>query len=144
MERKEKRNISKSLLKGTLVAGAFFGVSSLTAATTSSLYDYDALGSGSEVRSEILGNTLQATSPNNNFELNCGEGKCGEGKCGEEKKDAKKTEAKAEDKSKEAKCGEGKCGEGKCGEDKKDAKKTEAKAEDKSKEAKCGEGKCGN
>lgn len=141
MERKEKRNISKNLLKGTLVAGAFFGVSSLTAATTSSLYDYDALGSGSEVRSEILGTTHQATLPGNNFELNCGEGKCGEGKCGDEKKDAKKTEAKTEEgKSKEAKCGEGKCGE-----KKKDAKKTEAKAEEgKSKEAKCGEGKCGN
>ncbi len=143
MEKKEKRNISKNLLKGTFVAGALLSVSSLTAATTSSLYDYDALGSGSEIRSEILGNTLQATTPENNFELKCGEGKCGEGKCGEEKKEAKKTEAKSETKSKDAKCGEGKCGEAKCGE-KKDTKKSEAKTEGKSKEAKCGEGKCGN
>ena len=96
MEKKE-RNISKNLLRGTLIAGAFLSVGSLNAAPVSNLFSYDVMGSGAEVRSEILNHA--GSSAMNNFELNCGE---------------KSTDSKA----KEAKCGEGKCG------DKKEAKTT--------------------
>ena len=126
MESKKKRNF----IKGTLVAGALLSVTALSATpNASSLFDYNALGSGAEVRTEIL---HSSASPFNSFEAKCGE------------KSAKKAEA--ETKSGEAKCGEGKCGEGKCGEgDKKaeTAKATTKTAEAKSAEAKCGEGKCG-
>ena len=71
MEKRESRNISKSLLKGTLVAGALFTVSSLSAATTSSLFDYDAMGSGSQVRSEILNSPLASSM--NNYNMTAGE-----------------------------------------------------------------------
>ena len=136
-----KFNIMKkvNLIKGTLVAGALLSVAALSATPNgSSLFDYNALGSGAEVRTEIL--TTDA-SPFNNFEAKCGE------------KAAKKTET--EGKKAEAKCGEGKCGEGKCGEkkaeSKSDVKTTDKEAstkaaatESKSKEMKCGEGKCGD
>lgn len=115
----------KNLIKGTLVAGALLSITALSATPNSSnLFDYNALGSGAEVRTEILHNDV---NPFNTFEAKCGE------------------KAKAgETKSTEAKCGEGKCGEGKCGEKaKKSAKKGKAKAEAKAAEAKCGEGKCG-
>ena len=87
MEKRESRNISKSLLKGTLVAGALFTVSSLSAATTSSLFDYDAMGSGSQVRGEILNSPLASSM--NNYNMTAGESKTQEANCGENKtKDA--------------------------------------------------------
>ena len=129
MERKEKRNISKNLLKGTLLVGTLFSVSSLTAATTSNLFDYDTMGSGAEVRSEIL--NTPSSLPVNNFEMKCGEDQKTTGK-------EAKTETKKESKSEEHKCGEGKCGD-----KKKEVKADSTKMESKAKEAKCGEGKCG-
>lgn len=127
MKNSEKKSVN--VLKGSLIAGALFGVSALGATTSSSLFSYEVLGSGAEVRSEILSSE---TTPHANFDMNCGE------KEGKESKESK-------EKAKEAKCGEGKCGEG---EKKKEAKEGEAKKkekakEGKSKEAKCGEGKCG-
>ena len=126
-----KFNIMKkvNLIKGTLVAGALLSVAALSATPNgSSLFDYNALGSGAEVRTEIL--TTDA-SPFNNFEAKCGE------------KAAKKTET--EGKKAEAKCGEKKA------ESKSDVKTTDKEAstkaaatESKSKEMKCGEGKCGD
>lgn len=149
-----KINQSKKLAKG-LLAVSFLGFSAMfaTAATTpsSSLFDYTVLGSGAEVRTEMLNNT---NAPLGNFEATCGEKpddtKAKEAKCGEKTGDAKTKEAKTT----EAKCGEGKCG----AEDKKADKKVEKKADkktkkadakakksdDKTKEAKCGEGKCGD
>ncbi len=138
MKNFETKSTSNNLLKGTLIAGALFSVSALSASTTSSLYDYDTMGSGAEVR----GMLLNASAPSSvmNFEMKCGEGKDTEAKCGEgEKKETK--EAKKEGKS-ESKATEAKCGEGKCGEKKAETKK-EAKEESKATEAKCGEGKCG-
>lgn len=137
MERKNKVN----LLKSTLVAGALISVSSLGAAPASSnLFNYNALGSGSQVRTGIINshspfnamNTFEAKcgEKSKTSEAKCGEGKCGEGKCGEGAKasaDSAKTKS-AEAKATEAKCGEGKCGEGKCGEgEKKAAKKNDKK-----------------
>lgn len=124
MENKKK----SSFIKGTLVAGALLSVTALSAMpSSSSLFNYNALGSGAEVRTEILHSNA---NPFNNFEAKCGE----------------KSTTKAEAKSSEAKCGEGKCGEGKCGEGDKKAAKTKSgkkASEAKAAEAKCGEGTCG-
>ena len=119
---------------GTLALGAVSNN-----ANAAELFTVDHLGSGSEVRSNLIELNSDFIADNKmvsnlNVELKCGEGKCGEGKCGEgkdgdkkegDKKDAvkKKTDKKEgakegdkkDDKSKEGKCGEGKCGEGKCG-----------------------------
>ncbi len=119
----EKKN--KNLLAGTIAAAAFAALGNLNANNTN--IEMNPLGSGAEVRSEILNHHSISKMLN---DLKCGEnktgtttdkskgkeGKCGEGKCGEKKA-----------KGKEGKCGEGKCGEKKA----------------KGKEGKCGEGKCG-
>lgn len=142
----EKKNSKRSILTGTIIAGALLTFSVNTNARPST----DVLGSGAEVRGEIIDLNLNSSS-SNLLEL----------KCGEAEKTTKKAEAKPatkkEGKAVEAKCGEGKCGEGKCGGDDKkadskklgtkDAKsaKAEKKSDKKGKttEAKCGEGKCG-
>ncbi len=110
MENKNK----KTIVAGSMIAGALLSLS--LNANTSNLFNYNALGSGSEVRNAI--------------ELGCGEKKAddkkaSDAKCGEKKADDKKgKDAKCgEKKGKDAKCGEkkakdGKCGEGKCGEKK--------------------------
>lgn len=147
-------NKKSKIFKGSLVAGAMLSVTALSAApNTSNLFNYNALGSGAEVRTEILNSNGDM---HRTFEAKCGEeskaakaeskskeAKCGEGKCGEEgTKEAKAKTSKTEGKAKDAKCGEGKCGEDK---KKAEAKTTEAKkSESKAKEAKCGEGKCGD
>lgn len=133
MEDKSKKNF----IKGTLIAGALLSVSALSATPDASrLFDYNVLGSGAEVRSEILNNEI---SPNNNFEAKCGE----------------KSDNKTEGKKTEAKCGEASCGEKKGEASKTEKKKSDSKntttnttksttkSESKSTDAKCGEGKCG-
>jgi uncharacterized low-complexity protein len=122
----------KSILSGSVIASAILALSSPTA-NAATLSNFSSLGSGAEVRSELLGNPASAI---NAFELKCSakdekskEATCGEkkakdgkakdGKCGEGKKDAKAKDGKAKD---------GKCGEGKCGDKKKDAKATDAKS----------------
>jgi len=123
----------KNILVGTLLTGALLAAGSMNANQSSSL-TFNHLGSGGEVRSNLL---ERALSGNRFIELTCS------GNAATDKKDSTKTDAKAKD----GKCGEGKCGEGKCG-DKKDAKvKAKAKAatnDGKAKDAKCGEGKCGD
>lgn len=103
----EKKN--KNLLAGTIAAAAFAALGNLNANNTN--IEMNPLGSGAEVRSEILNHHSISKMLN---DLKCGEnktgtttdkskgkeGKCGEGKCGEKKA-----------KGKEGKCGEGKCGE---------------------------------
>lgn len=117
-----------SIVTGSLLVGALFSTATGTAAN---LFDFDHLGTGAELRANLLSSDVINTFSNKVDDLKCGEGKCGE----------KKTETKTEAKTKEAKCGDGKCGEKK--ETKKATKKTK-KAESKTKEGKCGEGKCGN
>ena len=108
---------------GTLALGAVSNN-----ANAADLFTVDHLGSGSEVRSNIIELNSDFIADNRmvsnlNVELKCGEGKCGEGKCGEgksgdekdgdEKEDAVKSETKEDtkeetekdDKSKEGKCG---------------------------------------
>jgi len=135
---KNKNSKKASILKGAILTGVIAGLSPLSA-NSSALFSYEVLGSGAEVRTQIL---AEKSVSGTIYEL----------KCGSEKKEtpkkqgeAKKSETtKSETKSTEAKCGEGKCGEGKCGAEKKEAK-TEKKESEKGKttEAKCGEGKCG-
>ncbi len=107
----------KSILVGTILAGAVISVSGLTAGATG-LFNYSNLGTADEIRSTITGSRIVG---NKSIDLKCGnneadsasvktdkECKCDKGKCSEDK------------------CGEGKCGKGKCG--KKHAKKGKAKS----------------
>jgi uncharacterized low-complexity protein len=82
---------NKTIVAGSMIAGALLSLS--LNANTSSLFNYNALGTGTEVRNAI--------------ELACGEKKADEKKSGE----ATKKEEKGEKKAKDGKCGEGKCGE---------------------------------
>ena len=144
MQNKKKNTAKNILLTGTFIAGSVFGLSALNTNATET-FKYHELGSGGELRSELL-NT--ASSDIIALELDCGE---------DTKKATDTKDKNADAKSKDQKCGEGKCGEGKSAvktdkaanpkatgvaadKDAKDSKTTEAK----SKEAKCGEGKCGN
>jgi len=123
----------KHLIAGTIIASSVLGAANLNA-SVSSLFKFNELGSGSEIRTTLLNHGSRDYNAYL-LELSCGE-------------DAKKPDAtkKAEDKTKEAKCGEGKCGETKSKDMKADTKAkadTTAVKETKAKEAKCGEGKCG-
>jgi len=146
MKNKKKLNkqagiLSTAILTGTL---AGFGIGDLNAGD---LLNYDDLGSGAEVRSELIDMNVDVRNSYDGsriFELSCGEGKCGEDKEANKKK--AETKEKGEMKTSKAvkdstdKTSESKCGEGKCGDDK------EAEAvqkESKTSESKCGEGKCG-
>lgn len=139
MEKKKVIKIS-ALAAGSLLVGSL-------GANANVNQSFEDLGTGSELRSELLSNLNPVQFfKNTEVELSCGEGKCGDkAKDAEKSKDAK-TEKPA-DKAGEHKCGEGKCGE-KATDEKKEAKpadKTGEKAkDDKAGEHKCGEGKCGN
>ncbi len=139
----KKLKKSAAIVTGTIIAGSF---SVNAQAGDANLFEYDNLGSGAELRSELLQKNSERYKT---FEMKCGgkkaeaskkdkssEAKCGEGKCGADKKaDAKK-------KGKEAKSTEAKCGEGKCGGGDKKADSTK-KEESKAAQSKCGQGKCG-
>lgn len=135
---KNENKTFKSIVKGTFVVGALLGATSLSASNTSSLFSYDVLGSGAEVRSELL---HTGSSPFSNLDMACGE---------KAAKVAKEAKGKVETKAKEAKCGEGTCGgDAKAKVDttvakvKAEVKSAGTKVESKAKEMKCGEGKCG-
>lgn len=105
----------KTILAGSIVAGALMAVTGFTAQSTG-MFNYKSMGSGDEVRT----NLLRTNSNSRTLELKCGEkgktdstmskkgkdGKCGEGKCG----DKSKTDSVKTKKGKDGKCGEGKCG----------------------------------
>lgn len=106
----------KSMLAGSIIAGAIMAVSGFTA-NAAGLFSYNNLGTGDEVRTKLLETN---NSNSRTMELACGEkgktdstakkgkdGKCGEGKCGEKKK----MDSVGTKKVKDGKCGEGKCGE---------------------------------
>ncbi len=126
---KSKKNLGKvaAIATGTLTLGALS-----TNVQANELFQAQDLGSGAELRSELIQLNNPSEAPvmmnNSEIELKCGEGKCGEGKAGEDKKaktdekeaktdekEAKTDEKAKEGKTQEHKCGEGKCGEGKCG-----------------------------
>ncbi len=138
--------MENKIKKTTIVTGSILA-SALTALTvTNAEAKTINLGSGSELRSEIIDLNIMSSSKSV-YEMKCGSESMEKGK-------AQKTEKKAkEGKAVESKCGEGKCGEGKCGGNAKKsskttnakASKTESKKEAKGKttESKCGQGKCG-
>ena len=135
-----KNNKLKNLAAGTIMLSSLSLLS--VDANAENLFNTEDLGTGSDLRSNILEANLNSPAfINATIELKCGEGTCGEGK---KKAEGEKAETKAVEKT-----GEHKCGEGKCGEEKKEMKKAEGekaipKAEGKTGEHKCGEGKCGN
>ena len=135
MKKDKKMLKSVSLITGAMLTGSL--ASFAASQNSESLLEYQSLGSGAEVRSELMDlNSPQILNSETTFKM--GELKCGEGKCGEG--DKKKEEGKAKAKKSETKATEAKCGEGK---DVKAEKKAETKKEGKTSEAKCGEGKCG-
>lgn len=139
--KKERRNLkSAAILTGALVTGTFAGLHSVNA-ENSSVFEYEAMGSGAEVRSELLAQNnigLNAADAINSVKtVKFSEMKCGEGTCGSEKKDG-------DTKKKDAKVSEKKSAESTCGDDKKSGdKKSASKKDSKAAESKCGEGKCG-
>lgn len=131
-----KKTVKNILLTGSIVAGSVIGLSGLNANATET-FKYSELGSGAEVRTELL---QSSSSDIRMIDMSCGEDHKEakkEKKEGKEKKD-KKAETKEAKASKESKSTEHKCGEGACGESSKKEDKKAAK-ESKSKEAKCGE-----
>ncbi|RAJ07008.1 hypothetical protein LX64_02137 [Chitinophaga skermanii] len=109
------QNISKKLMiPGSIVATAILGLATPSNANVTA---YSNLGSGAEVRSDLLNHHAAYTGK---LEAKCGAGK---------------DSTAAKSKGKEGKCGEGKCGEGKCG-GKKDGKATKKEAKATKKEAK--------
>ena len=139
--KKDSNILKKSgLLTGALFTGAILALP-VTGSDASNIYSYSNLGSGSELRSELLdlnNSSSDLAARAISFEKYV-EGKCGEGKCGE-KKDAKKSSKDTKStatssKTSEGKCGEGKCGEGKCGE-KKDSEKKDSKKKEEPKSEK--------
>lgn len=142
---KTMKNHTKNaaVISGTLVTGLVAGLAADNA-NANELFEYSALGSGYELRSDVLDmNTVERALTSNTvrakvWEDKCGEGKCGEGKCGEEKK---KEEPTTEKKTEEAKpAGTEAAAVAPVATEK---KTEEAKPTEKTKEAKCGEGKCG-
>lgn len=138
MKKDKKILKSATVLTSALLTGSLAGFAA--SGTQNNLLDYSSMGSGSEVRSEIM----NMNAPNilhNESTYKFGELKCGEGE-GEKKAEKKKEGKKVEGKTSEHKCGEGKCGEGE-GEKKSEKQKEGKKGEGKTSEQKCGEGKCG-
>jgi hypothetical protein len=117
----QKNNFGKKTARfvtGSLIAGSMLslGAADLTA---SNLNDFEELGSGGELRAELLGQSAQGAY---SLEFTCGENTCGggddakgkENNCGGDQggdgKEANKKEGKQEGKDGEAKCGESSCG----------------------------------
>ncbi len=108
----------KILKSASVLAGALLTTTlAATPAAGADILAYNDLGTGSQVRSHLIGiNALEASGQEalavKFGELKCGEGKCGEGTCGEgdkkeaKKAESKKTEATAESKSTETKSGD--------------------------------------
>lgn len=139
MQNKKKKTAKNILLTGTIIAGSVIGLGSLNANTLET-FKYHELGSGGELRSELLNNFSSDIIA---LELDCGE-------------DSKKAEdtKKAKDKNADAKSTDQKCGEGKA--DVKTDKAADPKAagvatettketkDSKATESKSKEGKCGD
>lgn len=131
----------KSNLKSAaLFTGAIFaGTAAMASANNekTDLLNYSSLGSGSELRSELLdlnkspfdvNKAVESKSTVKFSELKCGEGKCGEGKCGEsgEEKEGNKKEDKKEAVS-ESKTDESSCGASEESKETKESKKESSK-----------------
>jgi uncharacterized low-complexity protein len=93
----------KILKSAAIIAGALLTTSLIAAPSVSpDILAYNDLGSGSEVRSQLINQNQVNGAESFAYklgELKCGEGKCGEGKCGgdEKKEEAKTADAKTTD-----------------------------------------------
>jgi uncharacterized low-complexity protein len=125
-----KTERKSSVLKRAVLSGMIAGALPL-AGNAENLMNYDIMGSGSEIRSDLLnqyGSSIDGVS-NEQSDYIVGEAKCGEGKCGGDSgKEVEGSEAKS---AKEGKTSEATCG------------KKSKKEEGKTTEAKCGENTCG-
>lgn len=142
--------------KKTLITGSIIATSLLAglSADAKPSFSADHLGTGGELRAQLLGDIVPSPLFDKIDDLKCGEGKCGDKKADAKSKDHKCGEGKCGDKKAEAKSKDHKCGEGKCGDKKAEAKSKDhkcgegkcgdKKVESKSKDHKCGEGKCGD
>lgn len=159
MDYKKNTKRISVLATGTLLIGSLSALANTN--DVSDIFRYNSLGSGAELRTELISRNI-----NPNYFANTGnleiafadktlEGKCGEGKCGEK---TKSTKASKKSSKTQTKAAEHKCGEGKCGEKVKSAKNQKTKTtkmksksskansqskKSKTSEGKCGEGKCG-
>ncbi len=119
--------MNKTIKKTGLVAAVLLGAVAIpqTIEATSSDFNFSDLGSGYELRANLMKKNVRANvipffGQENiaNLELTCGEGKCGEGKCGTDTSKVKKQEPNKKvmkNDKKKGKVNENKCGEGKCG-----------------------------
>ena len=129
---KTKKENKNGLLKSVVLSGMIAGAMPF-AANADNLFNYEDLGSGSQLRSNLIEKYVSPTDAINRVGENyVFEAKCGEGKCGEKEGDKKKKEAKKEPTK-----------EGKAKATKSKAKSEKGTEKGKTKEAKCGEGKCG-
>lgn len=88
MKKENTKNKLTMLASGAAIIGTIAG----NTVQATELFNYEDLGTGSELRSNLLtADALNSFTSNTEFEFECGEGKCGEGKCGEksDKKDGK-------------------------------------------------------
>ncbi|MBA7537033.1 hypothetical protein ES705_29299 [subsurface metagenome] len=129
MRTKKSKVKSTALLAGILVGGTALNLSAANV-NSSDLLDYTSLGSGAELRTELLDlnrislNAIDRINSENTLKFS--ELKCGEGKCGGDKENEKEGKVEKGEKAKESKTDESKCGEGKCG-----GEESESKKEDK-------------
>jgi uncharacterized low-complexity protein len=97
----QTNHTAKFLVAGSLIAGALFG---LQGATNAASLHYKVLGSGADVRTELMGSGAHMS-----LEGTCGAGKTDTTKSKDHKCAAKK-DSKGKAKGKDGKCGQGKCG----------------------------------
>lgn len=103
MSNQTQQHAAKFLVAGSLIAGALFGLQGTTNAAS---LHFTALGSGADVRTELLGSDSRLS-----LEGTCGAGKSDTTKSKDHKCAAKKdSTGKAKGKGKDGKCGQGKCG----------------------------------
>ena len=83
---------NKNIKKAGIMTASLLGVAALqNEVAAANLFDTEALGSGAEIRNDLLNTSSSFVGLD---ELKCGEGKCGEGKCGEKHKKADKADKK--------------------------------------------------
>ncbi len=110
-----KTNLKTSaLFAGALVTGTAAAALAANVNDMNSLLSFSDLGTGSELRTELIESNLRALEGidaiNHRNTIKFSELKCGEGSCGEADTEAKTDSTKNEGKTDESKCGEGKCG----------------------------------
>ena len=111
MSEQTKGKLLQKLATCSLMAGGLaIGVAGDAHASVAT-EGYRSLGTGAEVRAELLGRHV-GHQPN---ELKGEEGKCGENKCGEESKCGENKCGEGHDGHGDKSGDEAKCGEGKCG-----------------------------